>query len=224
MRMQSMAQQVRLASRSLIRTPGFAVTAALTLSLGIGLSTAVFTVAEALLLRRLPVTDENRLVLLWGQTRDGLFSNFPLALDEARDFHRRAQTVGDVAFVEFRGATPNPIRAGERVYSVKSSLVTGNFFDVLGSQAMIGRTLRREDDIAGAAPVVLLSHRAWRERFGGDPAIVGKSITMLYTARSYTVVGVMPQGLDANVVTGKVTYQLSRGQKLVGYLQGGLVA
>jgi predicted permease len=194
--MQIVAQHVRLTARSLIRTPGFAVAAALTLALGIGLSTAVFTVADALLLRRLPVSDENRLLLLWGETRDGQFSNFPLALKDARDFQRRSQTLGGIALVEFRGATLDPIRAGERVYPVRSSMVSGNFFDVLGSRAAIGRALRREDDVEGAAPVVLVSHRAWHERFGADSAIVGKSITMLYTGRSYTIVGVMPQGLE----------------------------
>jgi putative ABC transport system permease protein len=194
--MQIVAQHARLAARSLIRAPGFAVAAALTLALGIGLSTAVFTVADALLLRRLPVSDENRLLLLWGETRDGQFSNFPLALKDARDFQRRSQTLGGIALVEFRGATLDPIRAGERVYPVRSSMVSGNFFDVLGSRAAIGRALRREDDVEGAAPVVLVSHRAWHERFGADSAIVGKSITMLSTGRSYTIVGVMPQGLE----------------------------
>jgi len=194
--MDDSVQQVRLAARSLIRAPGFAIAAALTLALGIGLSTAVFTVADALLIRRLPVTDQNRLVLVSGETRDGRFSNFPLGLKDLREFERRARMLGDIAFVEFRGATLNPIRVAERVLPVQSSMVSGNFFDVLGSRPAIGRALRREDDIAGAAPVVLLSHRAWTERFGGDSAIVGKSITVLYTGRSYTIVGVMPQGLD----------------------------
>ncbi len=195
-RMEILRQHLGIAARSLARAPGFAIAAALTLALGIGLSTAVFTVADALLLRRLPVTDENRLVVLWGETRGGRFSNFPLTLEDARDFQRRTQTLGDVALVEFRGATLNPIRAGERVYPLHSSPVSGNFFDALGSRAAIGRALRREDDVAGAAPVTVLSYHAWREQFGGDSAIVGKSIAMLYTGRSYTIVGVMPQGLD----------------------------
>jgi len=194
--MEILRQHLGIAARSLARAPGFAIAAALTLALGIGLSTAVFTVADALLLRRLPVTDENRLVVLWGETRGGRFSNFPLTLEDARDFQRRTQTLGDVALVEFRGATLNPIRAGERVYPLHSSSVSGNFFDALGSRAAIGRALRRDDDVAGAAPVAVLSYHAWREQFGGDSAIVGKPIAMLYTGRSYTIVGVMPQGLD----------------------------
>jgi putative ABC transport system permease protein len=194
--MDNIAQQIRFAVRSLIRAPGFAIASALTLALGVGLSTAVFSVADALLLRRLPVSDESRLLLLWGETRDGQFSNFPLDLKDVRAFQRRSRSISNLAFVEFRGATLTPIRAGERVDQVHSSMVSGNFFDVLGSRAVIGRALRSEDDIAGAAPVVILSRRAWHDRFGGDSAIVGKQITMLSTGRPYTVVGVMPQGLD----------------------------
>jgi predicted permease len=190
------AQHVRIAIRGLIRAPGFAVAATLTLALGIGLSTAVFTVADALLLRRLPVADQDRLILLWGETRDGRFSNFPLALHDVREFGRRSRTLDDIAFFAFRGAIPNPIRSDDRVYPIQMALVSGNFFDVLRSPPAIGRSFRREDDVAGAAPVVVLSHRAWQQRFGGDSAIIGRSMTMIYTGRTYTIVGVMPQGLE----------------------------
>jgi len=189
-------QHIRLAVRGVSRARGFAIAATLTLALGIGLSTAVFTVANALLLRPLSVRDQERLVLLWGETRDGRFANFPLALTDVREFQRRSRSLADVAFFAFRGATSTPIRADERVYPVQVSLVSGNFFDVLGSRPAIGRGLGPEDDVAGAAPVLVLSHRAWRQRFGGDSAVVGRSMTMLNTGRSYTIVGVMPQGLE----------------------------
>src|SRR5439155_2211839 len=126
----------------------------------------------------------------------GQFSNYPLALKDVRDFERRSRTLDGIAFFAFRGATPAPIRADDRVYPIHIALVSGNFFDVLRTPAAIGRALRREDDVAGAAPVVVLSHRAWRQRFGGDSAIVGRSIMMMYTVRSYTIVGVMPAGLE----------------------------
>ena len=190
------AQQVRLAVRSLIRAPGFAISATLTLALGIGLSTAVFTVADAMLVRKLPVGDQDRLVVLWGETRDGRFSNFPLALKDVREFERQARSLDDVAFFAFRGATPTAIRADERVYRIQTALVSGNFFDVLRSRPAIGRALRPEDDVAGAAPVVVLSHRAWQTRFGGDSAIIGRSITMIESGRSVAIVGVMPRGLE----------------------------
>ena len=102
---------LRVAARTLSRTPRFTAAATLTLALGIGLSTAVFTVAEALLLRNLPVRDQDRLVLLWGETRDGRFSNMPLPLDDIRELERRSQSLLQVAFFAFRGATPTPARA-----------------------------------------------------------------------------------------------------------------
>src|SRR5687768_17858976 len=110
--MDTFFQQLRVAVRTLLRAPGFTMSATFTLALGIGLSTAVFTVADALLLRRLPVGAQDRLVVLWGETRDGRFSNYPLTLDDVREFQRRARSLDDVAFFAFRGATPNPVRTG----------------------------------------------------------------------------------------------------------------
>lgn len=190
------AKQIRLAARGLIRAPGFTTVATLTLALGIGLSTAVFTVANTLLLRRLPVSEQNRLVLMWGESRDGHASKIPLTLNDVREFELQSRSLSDVAFFAFRGAVPAPIQAEDNVYPIQLGLVSGNFFEVLKSTPAIGRALRPEDDVAGAAPVVVLSHRAWQQRFGGDSAIIGKSLSMIYTGRSYRVVGVMPEGLD----------------------------
>jgi putative ABC transport system permease protein len=194
--MDAFVHQVRLAVRTLTRAPAFAATASLTLALGIGLSTAVFTVTDAVLIRRLPVGEQDRIVLLWGATRDGRFANFPVSLDDIREFKRRTRSVGEVAFFGFRGATPAPIRADDHVYPVQLALVSGNLFEVLRSRPALGRALRPEDDVAGAAPVVVLSHRTWQHRFGGDSAIIGRSITMINSGRSSTIVGVMPHGLD----------------------------
>ena len=191
-----LAETIGGAARKLARSPGFALTAALTLALGIGLSTAVFTVADALWIRRLPVRDQGRVVALWGTTRDGQFANFPVSFDEAREFARRATTLESTALFGYEGAFPQTIQEGDRAYRLRRALVTGNFFDVLGSRPVLGRALRPEDDVAGAAPVVVLSHRAWRGRFNGDANIVGRRITMVENGRTYTVVGVMPQGLD----------------------------
>lgn len=194
--MNGFAGQLWLGARSLLRSPGFTVTAVLTLALGIGLATAVFTVADALVLRRLPVLDQDRLVLLWGETRDGQSSKFPLALNEVRDFARGSRSLSSVAFFAFRGAVPAPIQVGDNFYPIRLGLVSGNFFDVLGSAPTIGRSLRVEDDIPGAAPVVVLSYHSWQQQFGGAPNVVGKTISMFYTGRNYRIAGVMPQGLE----------------------------
>src|SRR5437016_14434331 len=104
-----MRGDVRHALRTLRNAKGFAAVAILTLALGIGLATAVFTVADALLLRRLPVRDQERLVVLWGQAPDRGF-DYPLGFDEAREFARRARSLTQVAFFGYEGAWPRPIR------------------------------------------------------------------------------------------------------------------
>src|SRR5437899_1325964 len=185
----------RYALRSLSRAPGFALTAILTLALGIGLATAVFTVADALLLRRLPVQDQDRLVVLWGEARDRAF-NYPLGLDDVREFARQAQSLERVAFFSYYGAWPKPIRDGDQISRLRRAGVSGEFFDVLGARPALGRALRAADDVRGAAPVLVLSYGAWQRRFGGDPRVLGRRVLTLDDGVAYTIVGVMPQGID----------------------------
>ena len=194
--MPALLRPLRLATRALTRAPGFAVTAIVTLGLGIGLATAVFTVAQALLFRNLPVDDQDRVVTLWGQTRAGGWSNLPLSLEQTREFARGARTLREVAFFTFRGATPTPAAFGDRTIPLRTALVSGNFFAVLGTRAAVGRALRPDDDEIGAAPVVVLSHRAWQRRFGGDSTVIGRPLTSLQSGRAATIVGVMPRGLE----------------------------
>src|SRR5665213_1053917 len=194
--MGALIQQVRIAARSLIRAPYFTAAAILTLALGIGLSTAVFTVADTLLIHKLPVADQNQVIVLSGEARGDRSSKIPLALNDVRDFERRSQSLASVAFFAFRGAVPAPIQVDGRAIPIQIGLVSGDFFDVVGSRPAIGRSLRPEDDIAGAAPVVVISYHAWHKLFSGDSTIIGKSLRMIYTERNYTIVGVMPKGLD----------------------------
>lgn len=194
--MDTLLQNFRFGFRSLARAPVFALAAVLTLALGIGIATAVFTVADALLLRDLPVHDQERIVALWGEMPSGKFDNYPLDLDEAREFVRSTRALGQVGFFSYYGATETPIRDGDEVYRLRRALVSGNFFGVLGARPALGRALRAEDDVDGAAPVVVLSYSAWQQRFGGDVHVLGRQIHMYADGLTYTVVGVMPQGLD----------------------------
>jgi len=171
------------------------MTAILTLALGIGLATAVFTVADALLLRRLPVRDQDRLVVLWGQKPERDFA-YPLGFDDAREFARRTRALDGVAFVGYEGAWPTPIRDAGQMSRLRVAVVSGAFFDVLGVKPVLGRALRADDDVLGATPVLVLSHGAWRRRFGGDARVLGRQIVLHATGATYTIVGVMPQGLD----------------------------
>src|SRR5437899_2684635 len=190
-----MLGDVRHALRTLRNAKGFAAVAILTLALGIGLATAVFTVADALLLRRLPVQDQDRLVVLWGQTLEGDFAH-PLGLADGREFARRTRALERVAFSAYEGAWPTPIRDAGEMSRMRVALVSGTFFDVLGVQPVLGRALRAGDDVLGAAPVLVLSHGAWRRRFGGDPHVLGRQIIIHASGAAHTIVGVMPQGLE----------------------------
>src|SRR5262245_9175625 len=126
--MERLWRTIRIGARSLRRTPGFTITAALTLAIGIGLSTAVFTVAHALLIRRLPVVDQDRVVLLWGQTPDGRFANFPLDYTDVRRFIGESRTLQRAAYFQFEGASSLVFRDGERSTSIRRALVSGDFF------------------------------------------------------------------------------------------------
>ena len=163
-----MRGDVRHALRTLRNAKGFAAVAILTLALGIGLATAVFTVADALLLRRLPIRDQDRLVVLWGQAPDRGF-DYPFTLDGAREFARQTRSLERVAFFSYYGAGPKPIRDGDQISQVRRALVSGEFFDVLGARPVLGRALGATDDVSGAAPVLVRLTPAGLIEAGADP-------------------------------------------------------
>src|ERR1043166_3652390 len=127
-----MLHDLNHALRSLTHTPGFSLTGILTLALGIGLATAVFTVADALLLRRLPVRDQDRLVVLWGRKPDQEFA-YALGFEDAREFARRTRSLERAAFFASFGAAALPVREGDEMAPLRRALVSGDFFDVLGA-------------------------------------------------------------------------------------------
>jgi putative ABC transport system permease protein len=184
----SFHQDLRQALRGLLRTPGFTVVAVLTLALGIGASTAVFSVLQTLFLKPIPFADPERLVTL--HTADPK-RHFPglryLSLSAAcyRDIQERQQVFSGVAAYQLRGSTLTGMGEAERVVAMR---VTGSFFEVLGVRAALGRTLQPVDE-RGAGTVVL-SHRFWMQRCGGDSSILGRSVTV--DGKGRVVVGVMP--------------------------------
>jgi putative ABC transport system permease protein len=182
-------------ARSVFRARGFAITAVLTLALGIGLATAVLTVANALLVRHLPIADEDRVVALSGESRDRRVTNWPLTYAEARDFGDHSRSLSRAATYVFPGALQTTVDADGAIAQYNRAMVSGNFFEVLGASPLLGRTLRPEDDVPGATPVLVLSYRAWQDRFGGARDIVGRSVLMKINDVRFTIVGVMPQGL-----------------------------
>ena len=121
--------------------------------------------------------------MLWGATRDGRFDNFPLLLRDAREFAARTKSLERVEFFGYGGAGPLPIRepSGNGVFRARRALVSGGYFDLLGTKPVLGRALQPEDDVTGAAPVVVLSYSAWQRYFGGDPDVLGRRIVVHYT-------------------------------------------
>ncbi|HEY2897513.1 MAG TPA: ABC transporter permease, partial [Gemmatimonadaceae bacterium] len=200
-RLAVLGTDLRFMLRALRRSPSFALIAIVTLAVGIGLSTAVYTVADSILLRPLPVREQDKLVLLWGETRVGRFGDLPLDYPEARQFARQTRALQQVAFVTYEGAWPVPVRLHDQLVRMRRALVSGNFFDVLGARPLLGRTLKPGDDIVGAAPVIVLSYAGWQRAFSGDSSIVGQRFQNQLDGVTYTIVGVMPPGIEYPAAT-----------------------
>ena len=180
-------RDLRFAWRGLRRSPGFAVATVLTLGLGIGADTAIFSLVNSMLLTPLPYRDSSRLVFVWSDMSEAGYPRAPLSGPELADLRRRAKLFSGFGAIWANSASltgegdPEQLRVG---------LVTTDFFDVLGAVPKYGRTFRDGDDAPRAPSTVVLSAALWRRRFGGDPAIVGRRI--LYDGEPATVIGVMP--------------------------------
>jgi macrolide transport system ATP-binding/permease protein len=196
----SVVQDLRLALRQLRKSPGFAITAVLTLALGIGADTSIFTLVQSILLRSLPVTDPSHLYRIGDrndccyydsfQNEDGDFDLF--SYDLYLHFRQSATEFEQLAAVE-AGAFDFSVRSGSvPAKAIRAEYVSGNYFDTLGVGAYAGRPLRDDDDKPGAAPAVVLSYQAWQTDFAGDPGIVGSTIDV--ETHPFTVAGVAPPG------------------------------
>ena len=184
-----MIQDLRYAFRGLARRPGFTAIAVVTLSLGIGATTAIFSVVQAVLLRPLEFDRADRLVKVVGFDKaDGIAGNLSPA--DFADFERDNTTMTSMGANGFVGlATISDGRGeAERAGSVQ---VTSGFFSTLHVQPALGRLISADDDRPGAARVVVLSHGFWQRRFGGDPSMVGRSISL--NAAPATVIGILPE-------------------------------
>ena len=187
--MDQLSQDIRLAFRSLRRTPGFAIIIVLTLGLGIGANTAIFSLMDQVLLRTLPVKDPQGLLLFdgpgpySGRTNNDMVFSVPMF----RGLEAGSKNVLDGMFARFdTSATMAVGRQSERVYA---ELVSGDYFRVLGVGPAVGRTLGPEDDrTPGAHPVVVLSHGFWLRRFGGNPNVLNQDIRI--NGNAMTIVGV----------------------------------
>ena len=190
-----MLDDVRFAVRLLRKSPLFTLTAALSLAIGIGANTTIFSVASALLLRPLPGLGEpDRLVDLGRTTRGEGFDT--VSHPYYRSVREQATLVDVYAY---REPMPMSLRGRDAADRVYGSVVSANYFTVLGTRPVYGRMLEdRDDQTVGGHPVTVISHRLWEHRFESDPNIVGQSI--LLNSQPFTVVGIAPRGFQGTTV------------------------
>jgi putative ABC transport system permease protein len=198
--METFLQDVRYGLRTLRKSPGFAAVAIITLALGIGANTAVFSVVSAVLVNDLPYKDSKSLVLIWSDERDRGDNRAQLSATDIDDYRsgnhvfENVTSFGDWSAVFSDPGTP------ERIPGMQ---VGDGYFSVMGVSPLLGRAFLPEEQIEGKDQVVILGYGLWQRRFAADPGIVGRQITL--SARSYTVVGVMPKEfpmLPSSLVTG----------------------
>ena len=181
-----LGQDLRYTARMLRRAPGFAITAVLIVALGIGATTAAFSVTDFVLLRPLPFPDPERLVKVW--ERSSGYGRMELSPANYRDW-KKASTVFE-SIGTYHGLAANMLGAGEPL-RVEGASVSFDLFPTLGVQPLIGRLFLDTDDREGAAGTTLLSYRLWQTRYGGDPAVIGRQVML--DNEAYTVLGVMPR-------------------------------
>ncbi len=182
--MESLIQDVRYAVRLLRKTTGFTLVALATLALGIGANTALFSVVYAVLLQALPFERPERLYAVW--SRHTSADRYPFQLPEFCDYRDQNKTLETLAGYANWSANLTGGGPAERLAALR---VSESFFEMLGAHAFLGRTLRPPDDAPGNEKVVVLSFGLWQRRFGGDPGVVGRNLTL--NGESFSVVGVL---------------------------------
>src|SRR5271156_2394123 len=206
-----MLADLRDALRQLRKAPGFTATAVITLALGIGATTAIFTLVHQVMLKSLPVTKPEELWRVgdkvrccnWGgytQDNDGDFALF--SWEAYKNFREHTPEFTDLAALQAGNAALGVRRAGSQapVDTRNGEYVSGNFFRTLGVQPWIGRLMTDEDDREGAAPVAVMSYRIWREKYGSDPSVVGAGYQI--NGHPFTVIGVAAPGFYGAKLAG----------------------
>ena len=184
--MRALLQDLRYAFRMLANRPGFTAVVILTLALGIGANTAIFSAVNAVVLRPLPFEEPQDLVVVLETERGEPAAN-AISYPNFQDWKDQNQVFSGVAVFTSKGFTLTGVNEPERISGAQ---VSAEFFSLLRTEAAVGRTFRSDDNEAGAEAVVVLGDGLWRRRFGADPEIIGQSLTL--EGMSYTVIGVLP--------------------------------
>jgi|SRR5579871_181897 len=187
-RLERLAQDLRYACRTLYQNRGFATLALAVLALGIGATTAAFSVVNSVLLRPLPFRDPDRLVMVWERPPQGKTTNV-VQTQNFLDWRQSNRSFENIAAVE---ALPVNLESGTEAVQLPGMVVSAGFFEILGVRPLLGRTFRPEEDVPNAQPVVVLSYGLWQGRFGGKSSAIGESVTI--NGQPARVIGVMPRG------------------------------
>src|SRR2546423_6858197 len=190
--MDTFLQDMRFGARMLLKSPAFTAVAIISLALGIGANTAVFSVINAGLLKALPYHEPQSIVLVWGEDKTGGSSRGQMSATDVADYRARNHVFEEITtYSDFR-----PIFSGNgEPERVPGAQVGDGFFTVMRAQPLLGRVFTAEEQQDGKDLVVVLGYGLWQRRFGGDPNIVSKSIKL--SGRNYTVIGVMPPNFQS---------------------------
>ncbi|MBA2340751.1 MAG: ABC transporter permease, partial [Pyrinomonadaceae bacterium] len=189
--LENLIHDLRYALRMMRRSPGFTAVAVVTLALGVGANTAIFSLVSAVLFRPLNYHEPDRLVMVWEDESAAGFPRETPAAGNYADWKAQNQVFADMAALELRSFNLTGDSEPEKISAFG---VTANFFSLLGVQAALGRGFLAEEDKPGANKVAVISHSLWQSRYGGERSIVGRNI--LLNNEPYTVVGVMPAGFQ----------------------------
>ena len=185
-----LGQDLRYAVRALRRSPGFTLTALLTLALGIGANTAIFSVVRGVLLEPLPFDSPDRIARVWQVNPSTGIERGALSEPNFLDWRRESRLTESMGGFFFGGTTGIDLTGEGEPQRLRAALVTDGFFETLGTSALVGRTLLPEDNVPGKDRVAVLGHGIWTTRFGADRAIAGRSITL--NGEQFVIAGVMP--------------------------------
>lgn len=184
-RLDILMQDLRFSVRTLARSPGFTTVAVLTLALGIGANTAMFSVVQGMILAPLPFPSADRLVLLWQNRRN--VPQLEVSYPNFEDWERRSQSFDRMSALAFHNFDLTAPGRAEHLVGIR---VSSGFLATLGIMPVIGRDITAAEDVPHGPPVVLISDRLWRERFAADPHIAGRSVDL--DGEGFTVIGVLP--------------------------------
>ena len=187
--METLMRDVRYGIRSLTKRPGFTAVALIALALGIGANTAIFSLVNAVLLQPLPFAEPDRLVWAWGNIRNGGNRASVSPLDFL-DFRKENTTFEEFAAM-FTLPLPLNLTGNGEPERLSAAAVTGNYFQALGAKPVLGRTFILENEKPGNEQVTVLSYALWQKRFGGDPGVLNKTVTL--DGKTCEVIGVMPK-------------------------------